>query len=79
MDYNNRIGPHSQRHPRPAMKWLLVAARRVVSRIASAKKLLSSVLLSVSVKENVQETDYAEHNSQVAKYKKLIMLNVIAK
>ena len=31
------------------------------------KKLLSSVLLSVSVKENVQETDHAECNSQVAK------------
>ena len=48
------------------MKWLLVAARKGVARIASTKKLLSSVLLSVSVKEKVQETDHAERNNQVA-------------
>ena len=65
MDYMNRIGPHSQSHPKPAMKWLLVAARKGVSRISSAKKLLTSVMLSVSVKENVQETDHAECNSEV--------------
>ena len=45
-----------------------------MSRIASAKMLLSSVLLSVSVKEIVQENDHAECNSQVAKYHELTIL-----
>ena len=62
MGYMNHIGRHSQRHPRPAMNWFLVAARKGVSTDAIAKKQHSSVPLSVSVKENVQETDNAERN-----------------
>jgi hypothetical protein len=62
MGYMNRIGPHFQRHPRPAMNWFLVAARKGVSADASAKKLHSSVLLSVNAKENVEELDHAKHN-----------------
>ena len=63
MSYMNRIGPHSQRHPSPVMNWFLVAARKGASTDASAKKLHSSVLLSVIAKENVQEIDNTERNN----------------
>lgn len=57
MDYMNRTGPHSLRHPKPAMNWYLAAVKKGASTDASAKMLHSNVLLCVSVKANVQGTD----------------------
>ena len=57
MDYMNQIGPHYQKHPRPALSWSHVAARKGVVAAASARRLHSNALLCVCVKEDVLQTN----------------------
>ena len=45
-------GPHSLRHPRPAMSWCLAAARKAAETAASARRLHCNALVCVSVKAN---------------------------
>ncbi len=44
MGFMNRIRPHYQRHPKPAMNWFLAAVRKGALTDASVKELHSSVL-----------------------------------
>ena len=48
----HHYGPHSLRHPRPAMSWCLADARKAAETSASARRLHCNALVCVSVKAN---------------------------
>jgi len=52
MGPTHHSGPHSLRHPRPAMSWCFADARKAAETAASARMLHCNALVCVSVKAN---------------------------